>query len=279
MPELPEVETIKSDLQALLGKKLRNFYCLKPEYLSKTRLSEKDFFPLLGQTLFQLSRQGKYLFFHLATGVLCFHLGLTGSLILTFNSSLDSNSREGSSFLLKHLILHLEFEDFGLHFFDPRRFGRVYLLKGKKELDDFLSPLGKDALAISLEELAELVIQKRIPIKALLLDQRAIAGIGNIYADEILFRTQINPKRQANTLSFSEIQRLHQVMQETLKEAIKLRGSSVKDYVDGMGRSGLFQTKHLVYQKYGKPCPRCGTILKKTIIGGRTTTFCPECQK
>ncbi len=271
MPELPEVETIKRDLSILIGSHLTSLVAYDEAYLGKNDLTLKDLKKLEGQRLIHLSRKGKYLFFHFSKHILAFHLGLTGSLILLdMKSPIDE---------FKHKVLSLNFSEKTILFSDMRRFGRLFLLKEGKNFQDFLNAIGKDALEISPLEFKEAIRSLRKPIKSALLDQKVVSGIGNIYADEILFRAGLNPLRQASSLSEEETQRIYQTMKEVLHLAIQLRGSTIKDYVDGLGRSGMFQTEHLVYQKYGKPCPKCGSTLEKIKVSGRTTSYCPRCQR
>ncbi len=271
MPELPEVETIKNDLSILIGRTLKAIIVYDEAYSEKNKTTPKELKKLKGQKLLQLSRKGKYLFFHFSKTILGFHLGLTGSLILlAVGKHLDK---------FKHKVLSLNFHEMSLLFSDMRKFGRLFLFDEEKSFQNFLTDIGHDALEIGLSEFKEALRSIRKPIKLALLDQKVISGIGNIYADEILFRAGINPLRPASSLSDKELQKLFQTMKEVLHLAIQLRGSTIKDYVDGLGRAGMFQTEHLVYQKYGKPCPRCGEPIEKIKVAGRTTSYCPQCQR
>jgi formamidopyrimidine-DNA glycosylase len=271
MPELPEVETIKRDLSILIGRPLKSITVYNEAYLEKNEIMPKELKKLEGQNLLQLSRKGKYLFLHFSKTILGFHLGLTGSLILlAVGKPLDK---------FKHKVLSLNFLEMCLVFSDMRKFGRLFLFDEEKSLQNFLIDIGPDALEIGLSEFKEALRSIRKPIKSALLDQKVISGVGNIYADEILFRAGINPLRSASSISEEELQKLFQTMKEVLHLAIQLRGSTIKDYVDGLGRAGIFQTEHLVYQKYGKPCPRCGEPIEKIKVAGRTTSYCPQCQR
>ncbi len=252
MPELPEVETIRRQLEPLLREKLLLGAPLKA---------------LLPQRLFSLKRYGKVLFMEFETFYLKIHLRLTGNLVI---KKLPEKER--------HLLAIFRFEDQRLFLYDIRKFSEVVLLD-KKKFEKQVSALGKDALAISLDDFRQIIYSARRAIKTLLLDQRKIAGLGNIYVDEILFRAEIHPLKQANTLAEEEVEKLYQVMKKTLKRAIELRGSSVRDYVDAFGEKGLFQKEHLVYGKRGKPCVKCGTELSYIKVAQRGTTFCPRCQK
>jgi len=271
MPELPEVETIKRDLERLLkGSTLKGIEVFYEPLLKKNGLTPKTLSRLTYKRLSQLERKGKYLILNFEEeDFLVFHLGLTGALI--FNGKVNSQN-------LKHLILKIDFEKGELFFFDVRKFGRIYLLK-KEELKNFFKDLGKDALEISLSDFRALLKAHHLRLKAFLLNQRLLSGLGNIYTDELLFRAKLHPERFSDTLNDEEIKRLYENMKALLKEAIALRGSSVRDYVDGEGKRGAFQERHLVYGKKGKPCPNCGEPLHYRVIAQRGTTFCPKCQK
>ena len=271
MPELPEVETIKRDLSFLTSSQLKALEVYDRPYLEKNSISLSSLKALEGQTLVRLSRKGKYLFFHFSRSTLGFHLGLTGSLTLNDSDETIHNH--------KHKVLRLDFSQGMILFSDMRKFGKIFHFIDDEGFSKFLNQIGPDALEIELSEFKECLKKHTKPIKSVFLDQKIISGIGNIYADEILFRAGISPLRPANILSEDELQKLYKVMKDVLNLAIELRGSTIKDYVDGFGRHGMFQTQHLVYQKYGKPCPRCGNVIEKTIVSGRTTSFCPKCQR
>jgi len=266
MPELPEVETIKRDLALRLsGAQLQNLKI----YLAKMVRPEPEVFRklLLGKTLEAISRRGKLLIFEFGETVLLGHLGLTGTLIF----------KDGPS--PKHTHVVFEFDKGRLFYTDLRQFGWLEALR-REDLfrPPFYASLGPDALEISIFQFERLILSTRRKIKGLLLDQKKIAGLGNIYTDEILFRAGIYPERPAASLSREEVKRLYAVMRGVLSRAIELRGSSVRNYVDGQGHSGRFQEEHLVYGKRGRPCPRCGTPLAYRLVATRGTTFCPKCQ-
>jgi formamidopyrimidine-DNA glycosylase len=160
-----------------------------------------------------------------------------------------------------------------LRFVDPRRFGRLSVVSES----GFTGP-GTEPLTISAEEFAKLFRGRKSPIKAALLNQKLLHGVGNIYADESLFRAHIRPRRQAGRLTHAELDRLHTAVKEVLKEAIKLGGSSVSDYVNAEGEEGFFQLQHRVYMRTGQPCLVCRTPIKRIVLGGRGTHYCPKCQ-
>ncbi len=272
MPELPEVETIRRDLERkLIKKKLKEIHIHNPSFLEKQRVNQSEIYLLLGKVLENLHRKGKYLFFDFEEWVLVFHLGLTGALILHQDHKVNNHTDT-------HSLLTLRFENLSLTYRDVRRFGKILLIP-KAQLPDFLSNIGEDALEISLQYFAEKTSQYKSNIKGFFLNQKFISGLGNIYTDELLFRVKISPYRRACDLSSEEIQKLYATLRELLEEAIFYRGSSLRDYVDGEGKPGRFQERHLVYGKRGSPCPNCGTPLQYIKINQRGTTFCPHCQR
>ena len=160
-----------------------------------------------------------------------------------------------------------------LRFVDPRRFGRLVIRE-----NNFSGP-GAEPLQINAEDFASLFHGSKAPIKAALLNQKLLHGVGNIYADESLFRSRIRPRRRANSLTQSELRKLHVALQKVLKSAIAAGGSSISDYVDADGEAGYFQIQHRAYGRAGKPCLVCKTPIKKIVVAGRGTHYCPKCQK
>lgn len=201
------------------------------------------------------------------------HLRMTGQLIYA----------EKDLPLKKHTHVIFELDnDQELRFTDQRRFGRIWLVRDEELLDiSGLSSLGPEPLSeeFCLEDLAEKLARRKTRIKALLLDQRCIAGIGNIYADEILFRSQIHPERTADSLSDEEKSRLFSEVRNTLREAVEHRGTTFSDYVDGRGEKGSHQNYLKVYQQVGKKCSRCGAIIERVKVGSRSAYHCSGCQK
>jgi len=164
-----------------------------------------------------------------------------------------------------------------LRFVDPRRFGRLDY-KDLRLSEAFLTP-GSEPLAIAPKAFAALFHNRRLPIKAALLNQSLLAGVGNIYADESLFRAGIRPRRIAGRLSRADLESLRRALQQVLRRAIRLGGSSVSDYVNAAGEPGFFQTEHCVYRRTGLPCPRCGATIRRIAIAGRSSHYCPHCQR
>lgn len=285
MPELPEVETIKNDLnKKILKKKIREVVILKK---GTVRGDARKFKNILRGNYFEdIGRIGKLLIFKIAPGdnFLLVHLKMTGQLIFRKKGKVIAGGHsqpEGDDFLPgKHTRVILKFSDDAcLLFNDLRRFGYMQIV-GEKELEDVLKNYGIEPLTkkFSLENFTEALDRRKISVKAVLLNQKIIAGIGNIYADEILFAAGIKPDRKVDSLSKKEILTIHNSAQKIIKQAIKYRGTTFNDYVDSDGNSGNF-VKHLkVYGRAGKKCVRCGGIIKKIKLVGRGTHYCPDCQ-
>ena len=274
MPELPEVETILRDLRPrLAGRRIerartsRLLRCVPA-------LARRAAFPkcLVGRSIAGLRRRGKYLLIALDDGrELMVHLGMTGRLVL------EPAGRSAGKHL--HLALGLAGLGVELRFYDPRRFGRVALGRPEELARSCgLGRLGLEPLESSPAEIARALGARSKRLKALLLEQTAVAGVGNIYADESLFRARLHPERSAATLSGAEALRLARALRQVLAEAVRRRGSSVDDYVDASGLPGSFQKVLRVYGRAGRPCRRCGTKIVRLQIAGRSTHFCPRCQ-
>lgn len=258
MPELPEVETVLRTLTPrLLGRRFveAHFYSrvvMRGDAKATARR-------LRGRVIRAIERRGKFLVFDLGGETLSIHLGMTGSLL--WEGTPGPHTR--AMFVL----------DSGrLIYDDPRQFGRI-------ELPARALRLGPDALTIEEQEFAARLRARRGHIKPLLLNQKFLGGMGNIYTDEALFRARIHPRAVAARLSRERVRRLHQAMREILGAAIESGGSSVSDYVDAEGRAGFFQIQHQVYGRAGEPCPACGTPIRRIVIGQRGTHYCPKCQR
>lgn len=196
------------------------------------------------------------------------HLGMTGRLLVTTPDSPIAPHT--------HARLNLA-SGRELRFVDPRRFGRMEF-RNLHSAAAFLGP-GAEPLTIGAREFAALFHARRLPIKAALLNQTLLAGVGNIYADESLFQAGIRPRRRANRLTAVELERLRLALRQVLGHAIRLGGSSVSDYVDADGERGFFQIEHCVYQRTGEPCRRCQTPIRRVVLAGRGTHYCPKCQR
>ncbi len=273
MPELPEVETIKRSLEELIvGLTFLEARLITPQILrfpSPGVFSER----LAGERIRRIGRRGKYLLIFLGGKlILAFHLRMTGRLVY---------APPGST-LLKHTHAVFELSNgFLLLYSDMRRFGRMALIESDR-LDDWpgLKNLGVEPLeeGFTRDFLKKGLKRRRTKIKTLLLDQTFIAGLGNIYADEALYRAGISPEKTAASLTSREVARLYLAIREVLEEGIINRGTSFKDYVDGLGRSGSNQEKLCVYNREGRPCRACGGPVSRIKLGGRSSYHCPKCQ-
>ncbi|MDI6710610.1 MAG: bifunctional DNA-formamidopyrimidine glycosylase/DNA-(apurinic or apyrimidinic site) lyase [Thermoanaerobacterales bacterium] len=273
MPELPEVETIVRGLgRHLPGRSIRNVHLFRESVIA--RPDPRRFAALLaGRRIEQVTRRGKYILMRLSGGlVLAAHLRMTGQLVY----------QDESSALPRHTHAVLELDRGILRFTDPRRFGRLWLVP-EDELDKVsgLAGLGMEPLDGAFAEPAfrDRLRGRRRGIKSLLLDQRFIAGLGNIYTDEALYRACIHPARAAGDLSARETRALYRAIKDVLAEGINHGGTSVRDYVDASGAEGRFQARLLVYGRKDRPCPRCGRPIARTVCAGRGTYYCPRCQE
>jgi len=272
MPELPEVETIVRSL----GPGLRGRVIERAELLFKPllrRRPEGGLAGLTGRRIIGARRRGKMALLMCEGGwTLVFHLKMTGQLLL-------ADGREAPD---KHTRLIIRFRDGGpeLRFRDVRKFGFLVCVSGVPEQScpELLS-LGPEPLEITLEDFKRILRSKKGRIKSVLLDQTVIAGIGNIYADEILFDSRIHPEMPAAVLSAKAVVRLWESTRKILTLAVEARGSSLSDYVDAEGKPGSFQFFHKAYGREGEKCGRCGASIRRTMVGGRGTFFCPTCQR
>ena len=280
MPELPEVETVRRGLdQHLIGRQVERVEVGRLRTVRRTS-AEALIDGLSGVTFTGTSRRGKYLLVHLDSGEqLMIHLRMSGRVLLSDPGAVRPPHT--------HVVLHLSGEPAKeLWFVDPRTFGEMVVFDPDNvavELPE-LAKLGIDPITdgISRTRLAALLAGRGRQIKALLLDQHVIAGIGNIYADEILHRSRISPFRPGSSLTRPEITRLHAAILSILTEAIEAGGSTLSDtqYVDVMGDGGSFQLEHRVYDRAGQRCITCGKAdIARSMIGGRSTSYCPRCQK
>lgn len=270
MPELPEVETIANGLnKRVAGDRIEAVWVgSKPEPLKSPAAEISR--TLEGARIERVRRIGKHIVFDLdsskssGASQWVVHLGMTGRMLVTDpQAELPKHT---------HLVAKLN-SGRELRFVDPRRFGRLEVRGGA-----FSGP-GAEPLSISAEEFAQLFHRSKAPIKAALLNQKLLHGVGNIYADEALIRAGVRPRRRAHSLNRSELAKLHAALQKVLKAAIAAGGSSVSDYVDADGETGFFQIQHRAYGREGKPCLKCKTPIKKIVVAGRGTHYCPQCQK
>ncbi|MGA3049849.1 MAG: bifunctional DNA-formamidopyrimidine glycosylase/DNA-(apurinic or apyrimidinic site) lyase [Terracidiphilus sp.] len=274
MPELPEVETIARGVnERVRGDRIVQawFGSYKEPFKTAPARQAKG---LEGRSILKVQRIGKHIVCALgaaggeAQAQWIVHLGMTGRLLVT--------TPDGPVAAHTHARLTLA-SGREIRFVDPRRFGRLEL-RDLLQNEGFKGP-GKEPLTIGAEEFATLFRGRRLAIKAALLNQTLLAGVGNIYADESLFRAGIRPRRMAGRLTKVELERLRLALKEILKHAIRMGGSSVSDYVDADGVRGFFQLEHCVYLRTGLACRQCGTPIKRILLAGRGTHFCPQCQR
>lgn len=276
MPELPEVETVARGLRETLpGRRIVGVRFGKTDFIVDPAELEQN---LPGARIGAVKRYGKFLVLELEPAnpdeharklALLIHLGMTGQIV---TCSPDARIAPHT-----HVFLALD-DGKELRYTDIRRFGSMQLLMDG-EREKALGSLGLDPLEATEGQFASSLHARRARIKALLLDQHVLRGMGNIYTDESLWRARIHPMRIGATLRRDEIHRLYRAMRDVLTEAIRLRGSSVSDYVDSGGRRGEFQLRHRVYQREGKKCFRCGATIRRAIVAGRSSHFCPKCQR
>jgi formamidopyrimidine-DNA glycosylase len=300
MPELPEVETIRGQLSPLVeGRRLRRMEILDARW-SRPLAPEELSSALEGRRVERLARRGKYLVwsFHLAQ-----HLRMTGAVLvepasrwgldpphthvrLELGPRLAGGARSGDGTRRDADARHTtsvgrDRAGLRLAIVDPRRFGTGELLIGSEALDAFFAArLGLEPLdeRFTAEQLKRLARGRRAPIKAFLLDQRRVAGVGNIYADEALFRAGVHPLRPAGRLSRGQYAALREGVIGALQAGIDARGATIDDFRDVDGVSGSFQDQFLVHRRAGEPCPRCGREIVKLVVGGRGTYVCETCQ-
>lgn len=272
MPELPEVETVRRGLEKLiLGKKISNIEIRYPKMI-KTDLNQfqKE---LPGQVIQSMGRRGKYLLFNLRDKVLISHLRMEGKY---FYYPDEIPERKHA-----HILVHFE-DGTTLVYEDVRKFGTMELL-APELLDSYfiskkLGPeptdqdfdLGRFKLALK---------KSKKPIKSHLLDQTLVAGLGNIYVDEVLWRAKVHPSRHSNSLTAQEARKAHDETIKVLGQAVEKGGSTIRSYTNAFGEDGTMQEFHQVYDKAGQACSRCGSTIEKIQLGGRGTYFCPKCQR
>jgi len=272
MPELPEVETLARELRGVLVG--RSVVGVEVRWPRTVAAPDPETFArrLVGRRIWEIRRRGKWLLLGLDEGDwLLVHLRMSGRLAVErADAPEDAHTR---------VVFHLD-DGRRLRFSDPRKFGRMALTACPEE---WLGDLGPEPLDPDLtpERLAGMLRGRRVRLKPLLADQRFLAGLGNIYADEVLWRAGLHPLRCAHTLTPGEVTRLHGAMREVLEEAIARRGTTLPDqrYVLPDGRPGEFAAHLAVYGREGQPCPRCGAPIARARVGGRSAHFCPQCQR
>ena len=272
MPELPEIETLVLQLnRALEGRRISEVQIRHSSLLQNPR---KEFQrQMVGERITRIGRRGKYIHIDLSHDrALWFHLGMTGQLFLEHPpESLKPHT---------HFIVSFFESKKKLFFRDVRRFGRIALTsRDEGKIPEGVRRLGLEPRQWDPQDLAAASKKRKTRIKSLLLDQRLVSGLGNIYADESLHRARIRPLTRTHRISAARAARLHQAMCEVLEEAIRLGGSSIDDYIHLDGSKGEFQNFHQVYGRAGKNCFGCGNLIRSVKISGRTSSFCPHCQQ
>ncbi|MBD1380084.1 DNA-formamidopyrimidine glycosylase [Metabacillus arenae] len=274
MPELPEVETVRKTLVELVKDKvIANVFVHWPKIIKHPLEIEQFQDALVGQRILDVGRRGKFLKFYLDNFVLVSHLRMEGR----YGFFGESEPVE------KHTHVIFQFTDgTELRYKDVRKFGTMHLYKkGEEDTVLPLSQLGPEPFdpEFTLDFLKMKLSRTNRMIKTALLDQKVMVGLGNIYVDEALFRAGIHPERPANQLSCQELELLHQEIIFTLKEAVNQGGSTIRSYINSQGQIGMFQLQLFVYGRTNEPCKNCGSILTKTVVGGRGTHYCSTCQK
>ena len=271
MPELPEVETVVRDLRPLLIG--RTFQTASAGVLSLRRKWNADWdAKLIGRTVASIERRGKWITLNFRDGPwLLVHLGMTGQ--FTVNAAIEPLPDH------THLRFGLSGKPDELRFRDVRRFGSFDLFEARAELDAFLDArLGPEPFAVDPKYFQKKLSQTARTLKAALLDQSLVAGVGNIYADEALFAARLHPNARANDLTAKQCERLRVAVETVLMKAIEGRGSTIRDYIGGSGLKGTFQNEFAAYGRTGEPCLRCETPIEVLRIAGRSSHFCPKCQ-
>ena len=275
MPELPEVETIRSQLAPHLeGRVLGQLEVLDPRWCRPAYPDELDA-AVRGREIESVSRRGKYLLVELGGAVtVVMHLRMTGTLLLVAEEEDDPER--------PHLRARLTLDDgYRVLFCGPRRFGTGEVLLGAETVEEYfrlrlgVEPLSSGFTADALRDLAR---DRKAPVKAFLLNQERVAGVGNIYADEALFRARLHPLKPVGTLRRAQIAALRHAVVESLEAGIDARGATIDDFRHTDGARGSFQDRFLVHRREGEPCPRCGSTIRKLRAAGRGTYICPRCQ-
>ncbi|TES97648.1 DNA-formamidopyrimidine glycosylase [Patescibacteria group bacterium] len=281
MPELPEVTTIVEGLRKkVIGKKITDVWC---DHQKMIQNSEFGIQKVIDAKIVDVKRRAKYIIIDLGNGLsMVMHLRMTGHLLYRpLDKSKYSKALDDPYNQFVHFKLKLD-DNHELAFSDLRKFGTVEVMSIPKVKNYFENKeIGPEPLdeSFTYEVFLGRINRKKGAIKTVLMDQTVIAGIGNIYADEILFEAGIHPKCKVNQLNSAELKKIYEAIRKVLKEAVKLRGTSISDFRDLSGERGSFEKALKVYRQTGKPCSKCGTKIERIVVGQRGTHFCPKCQK
>jgi formamidopyrimidine-DNA glycosylase len=274
VPELPEVETVRAQLAPVLSGRVLRSVTILDERLTRPVDLEHVVGRLEGRRVISVERRGKYLIVRFENGLaLLVHLRMTGSFLVARRGDLPEDPH-------RRAVVRLD-DGSDVAYRDVRRFGTWVVLE-EDELDDYLAlRLGEEPLerAFTIRRLARSLAGRRAPIKAVLLDQRVVAGLGNIYADEALWYAGIHPLRPAGDLDGEQVGAVRRAVRRALRAGIRRQGATLSDYRAPNGASGTMQDEFKVYGRAGEPCYRCGTPIEKTRAGGRGTSYCPGCQR
>ncbi len=269
MPELPEVETVKRGIRPHIeGQTIVDVIVREARLRRPVPPNLPDL--LRGQRILDVARRAKYLCLDMPHGALIIHLGMSGSLQFV---PLGTPPK-------KHDHIDLIFEETCLRYHDPRRFGLMLWQPGPALVHPLLSALGPEPLSADwcARDLQQALHNRRIPIKAAIMEQKVVVGVGNIYANEALFKAGIHPQRPANSLNIADCTRLVEEIRQVLSRAIEAGGSSLRDFVDAKGKAGYFQQSYFVYGRDGENCRVCSAPLQSCRIGQRSSYYCPLCQ-
>ena len=286
MPELPEVETIRRQLEPdLNGRIIESVEVLDP-YFAKPASPAVFEGAAEGRTIVDVGRRGKYLLFEFDNGdSMVIHLRMTGSITLL---APDGTANPGDARIYpagrdeKHLKARFLLDDGGeIRFADPRRFGRGFVAPPDELAEYFEARLGVEPLSdeFTVEEMARVSAGRTGPLKSFLLNQKAVAGVGNIYADEALHRAGLHPLSPGGSMKSEHHEALRDGVVEALQRGLDLGGASIDDYRDARGETGAMQNEFLVHRREGEDCPRCDETIVRIVVGGRSTYFCPACQE
>jgi formamidopyrimidine-DNA glycosylase len=270
VPELPEVETVVREVRPhVVGRRVIRLYIGEKPLRRAWVADWTDH--VAGRRIAAVRRRGKWILFDLDSGLLVVHLGMTGRLTVGAPDRPDES----------HTHFVADLDDGGqLRFRDVRRFGSVSFYQDAGDFEsEFTGKLGPEPFDVTPAEFRRVLAGTARPLKAVMLDQRAVAGVGNIYADEALFEAKLPPGRLGRDMTAAEADRLRKAIVKVLTRAIDRRGSTIRDYVGGSGNKGSYQAEFRVYGRTGRPCPRCRTPIARTRLAGRSTHYCPNCQR
>jgi formamidopyrimidine-DNA glycosylase len=274
VPELPEVETVRRRLQPVLARRTLSDVEILDTRLTRPHDPQEVAAELRGERVGAVDRRGKYLVFRFESDrVLLVHLRMTGTFLHAGSGALDGDPH-------RRAVVRID-DGSDVVYRDVRRFGTWLLLEPEEAEPYFAVRLGPEPLedGFTVDHLRERLRGRRAPLKAAILDQRTVAGLGNIYADEALWRARLHPRREAGRLRRPQLELLHGAIREALLVGIARQGSTLRDYRTPDGAAGSMQDEFKVYGRLGEPCDRCGTPIERIVVGGRGTWLCPRCQR